>query len=341
MRQDGCGLRRQHVGAHLAGQDDAEEHERPAPELTGRQRLAQQHDGENDADQRIQVAEGGGVARLEVSEAVPAEDEGQGRAASPQVEEQQPVSQRQRPDLDGCQLDEGSGQQEQQPVAGAAGHDCQGAAAEGPPTEDDVGGDAGFADQGEKVTEGRCAGGRARPQQHDGRHARQGDEQPGQAPAAQSFPQNRHREQRGQDRDGAVEHGGSGGVGEAEADVLASAEEGHPGQAQQGRGAAGRRPAPAPVNQGQQHEVGERDAQAGQRQWGNVDQGHFAGRGRAAPEDVGADEGENGQDAGRWARGQRLGESGEGQSEFLHRRQPPRRCRTLMSDQSASRSHAP
>ncbi len=239
------------------------------------------------------------MPRLYVSEAVPAEDEGQGRAAGPQVEEQQPIPQRQRPDLDGCQFDEGAGQQEKQPVAGAAGHDCQGAAAaEGPTAEDDVGGDAGCADQREKVTEGRCAGGRARPQQHDGRYSRQGDEQPGQAPAAQSFPQNRHCEQRGQDRDGPIEQGGGRCVGGTQTNVLDGAEDGYPNEPQPRYDAAGRWPLPPVMIQGQQHEVGERDAQAGQRQWGNVDQGHCAGRGRAAPEDVGADEGEDGQEVG-------------------------------------------
>lgn len=211
-------------------EDHAQQHKSAAAEMTSGQRLAEERDGEGHADERLEVAKDSTLADFEVGKSVAAEDKGQRRAADPEVEEQQDVTHRQRTEPDGGQLEARPGQQEEQPVARAAGDDGQGVArVEDPPPEHGVGGKADRTGDREQGANGRGAEGGTGTEEDDSGDSADGDEQPGQAATAQTLAEEHRRQQRGQDRDPAVDQRGSGGAGVAEADVLAEAEEGDPG----------------------------------------------------------------------------------------------------------------
>jgi hypothetical protein len=145
--------------------------------LAGTQRLAEEGDGEDHADARLEVAEDGSLPCIEAGQAVTAENEGQGGAAGSEVEEQQDIVPGQRTDPDGCQLEAGARQQEEQTIARAPGDDGERIpGVKGPPPEDGIGGTADRTGHREHVAEGRGAEGCHRTQENDSGESTDRDE---------------------------------------------------------------------------------------------------------------------------------------------------------------------
>ncbi len=78
-----------------AGEEHTKEYQRAAPEMARGQRLAEDDDGKTHPDEWLQIAEDGALPRVESGQAVAAKNEGQSRAANPEVKEQQHVVDRQ------------------------------------------------------------------------------------------------------------------------------------------------------------------------------------------------------------------------------------------------------
>src|SRR5215203_5547886 len=180
-----------------AGDRGAKEDEGAAGELGSVQGLAEEEDGQGEADERLQIAESRPAGGFDAGEAVAAEDEGQGRAACSQVEDEKGIAQGDRADPDGRQLVESAGQEKEQTVPGAAGDDREGVVShENAAAEDGVGGEADGAGQGQEIAEGR-GGGHAGSLEDERRDPGEGDQQSGEAAPAQAFAQEERRQQPG------------------------------------------------------------------------------------------------------------------------------------------------
>jgi hypothetical protein len=108
------------------------------------QRLSEENDREDHADERLEVSKGGAPPGIEAGQAISAKYKCHSRAAGAEIEKQQQVADRQCAASNGGQLQAGAGKEKHETVAGAAGDNGQGVVrGEYPPPDDDVSRKAG------------------------------------------------------------------------------------------------------------------------------------------------------------------------------------------------------